>query len=64
MKEWEERLPENYFSRIHRSTIINLEYVERMESWFNRSYRIYLRQTTEPFVMSRRYAARLKLRFG
>jgi two-component system, LytTR family, response regulator len=64
LKEWEERLPEKYFSRIHRSTIINLEFVEKMENWFNRSYRIYLRQTSEPFVMSRRYAARLKLRFG
>jgi two-component system LytT family response regulator len=64
LKEWEERLPEKYFSRIHRSTIINLEFVEKMENWFNRSYRIYLRQTAEPFVMSRRYAARLKLRFG
>jgi two-component system LytT family response regulator len=64
LKEWEERLPEKYFSRIHRSTIINLEFVEKMESWFNRSYRIYLRQTPEPFVMSRRYATRLKLKFG
>ncbi|HXG67689.1 MAG TPA: LytTR family DNA-binding domain-containing protein [Blastocatellia bacterium] len=64
LKEWEERLPEKYFARIHRSTIINLEYVERVESWFNRSYRIYLRNIAEPFVMSRRYAARLKLRFG
>ena len=64
LKEWEERLPEKYFSRIHRSTIINLEFVEKMESWFNRSYRIYLRHTSEPFVMSRRYATKLKLRFG
>jgi two-component system LytT family response regulator len=64
LKEWEERLPEKYFSRIHRSTIINLEFVEKMEGWFNRSYRIYLRQTPEPFVMSRRYATKLKLKFG
>jgi two-component system, LytTR family, response regulator len=64
LKEWEERLPERYFSRIHRSTIINLEYVDRIENWFNRSYRIYLRKIEEPFIMSRRYAARLKLKFG
>jgi two-component system LytT family response regulator len=64
LKEWEERLPEKQFTRIHRSTIINLEYVERVESWFNRSYRIHLRRVAEPLVMSRRYAARLKLKFG
>lgn len=64
LKEWEERLPEKHFTRIHRSTIINLEYVERVESWFNRSYRLHLRGVAEPLVMSRRYAARLKERFG
>jgi two-component system LytT family response regulator len=64
LKEWEERLPERYFSRIHRSTIINLEYVDKIENWFNRSYRVYLRRVEEPFIMSRRYAARLKLKFG
>ncbi len=64
LKEWEERLPEKYFTRVHRSTIVNLEYVERLESWFNRSYRIYLKTLQEPLVMSRRYAARLKDRFS
>jgi len=64
LKEWEERLPENHFTRIHRSRIINLEYVERVESWFNRSYRIHLQRIKEPLVMSRRYAARLKAKFG
>ena len=64
LKEWEERLPENHFTRIHRSTIINLEYVARVESWFNRSYRIHLQNVKEPLVMSRRYAARLKEKFG
>ena len=64
LKEWEERLPEKHFVRIHRSTIINLEYIENIESWFNRSYRVYLRHIAEPFVVSRRYASQLKLKFG
>ena len=63
LKDWEERLPAN-FTRIHRSTIIKVEYVERLESWFNRSYRIHIRQLAEPLVMSRRYAARFKTNFG
>lgn len=64
LKDWEERLPAKHFTRIHRSTIINVDYVERLESWFNRSYRIHLRQLPEPLVMSRRYAARFKAAFG
>jgi two-component system LytT family response regulator len=62
MKEWEERLPDKYFMRIHRSSIINLEYVERVEKWFNYSFQVYLRGMPEPFTISRRYAARLKER--
>jgi len=64
LKEWEERLPENYFARIHRSTIVNLEYVERIEGHFNRSYQIHLRHLPEPLLVSRRYAAQLRQKFG
>jgi len=64
LKDWEERLPAKHFTRIHRSTIINIEYVEKVESWFNRSYRIHIRQIAEPLIMSRRYAARFKTTFG
>lgn len=64
LNEWEARLPEKYFTRIHRSCIVNLESVERVESWFNRSCRIYLQNYSEPLTVSRRYAARLKLKFG
>jgi two-component system LytT family response regulator len=64
LRDWEERLPAKHFTRIHRSTIINVNYVERVESWFNRSYRIHIRQIAEPLVMSRRYAARFKTTFG
>jgi two-component system LytT family response regulator len=63
MVEWEERLTPKYFVRIHRSTIVNLEYVEKVEKWFNSSYHVYLQNHSEPFKMSRRYAARLKERF-
>lgn len=60
LKEWEGRLPAKSFCRIHRSTIVNIERVERVEKWLNYSYRVYLLGLKEPFVMSRRYAARLK----
>jgi two-component system LytT family response regulator len=60
LNEWEERLPEKHFARIHRSTIINIEFVERVEKSFNYSFEVYLRGAGESFMMSRRYAARLK----
>lgn len=63
MVEWEERLTPKHFVRIHRSTIVNLECVEKVEKWFNASYHVYIQNLHEPFQMSRRYASKLKERF-
>ncbi len=63
MVEWEERLTPKHFVRIHRSTIVNLECVEKVEKWFNASYRVYIQNIQDPFQMSRRYASKLKERF-
>jgi two-component system LytT family response regulator len=60
MKEWEQRLPQNYFCRIHRSTIINMEYVKKLEEWFNYSYRVFMNYISEPYLISRRYVSKLK----
>lgn len=62
LKDWEVRLPENFFVRIHRKAIINIEYVDHIEGWFNYSYKVFLKEIKEPLVMSRRYAAKLKNR--
>ncbi len=64
MKEWEERLPEKAFCRIHRSTIANTRYIVKVEEWFNNSYRIYLESYSKPLAMSRRHAAKLKKTMG
>jgi len=64
MKEWEQRLPQNYFCRIHRSTIVNMEYIDRLEEWFNYSYRVYMKGLDDPYLLSRRYAAKLKNKLG
>lgn len=58
--EWEVRLPDKHFARIHRGTLINVAFVERTDKWFNYSYQVYLRGIKAPFTMSRRYAAKLK----
>ena len=64
LREWVDRLPERDFVRIHRSTVVNLEFVERLEEWSHFSYRVYLRGLTEPLQMSRRWAARARSRLG
>jgi two-component system LytT family response regulator len=64
VKQWEARLPGNAFVRIHRSTIVNLRKVSRLESWFNHGYRVFVDGLSKPLTMSRRYRHRLSDRFG
>lgn len=60
LREWESRLPGSQFVRVHRNSVINLEYVEKIEDWFNYSYKIHLKGIEGPVIMSRRYALKLK----
>jgi len=64
LSEWESRLPEKHFTRIHRSTIINLDQIEKIDTWFNRTLQIQLKTAPKQFAVSRRYAAKLKDRFA
>lgn len=63
LREWEERLPEKYFLRIHRQTIINLEEIEEIETWFNRTFQVRLKNFRQKLSVSRRYAVKLKQKF-
>lgn len=60
LKQWEEELPENNFVRIHRSSIVNIEHVDRIEKNSNSRQKAYLKNIPEPIEVSRRYAKRLK----
>ncbi|HVN59295.1 MAG TPA: LytTR family DNA-binding domain-containing protein [Bacteroidales bacterium] len=62
MQEWEIRLPDKHFCRIHRSTLVNLNYIARLEEYFNNSFQVYLKGMEKPFTMSRRYAAAIRNR--
>jgi two-component system LytT family response regulator len=64
MNEWEERLPAQYFLRIHRSTIINIDFIEKAEKWFNYSSLIRLRGVEKTFKVSRSYFKKIKERFS
>lgn len=50
----EDRFSGLNFARIHRSTIVNLDFVEEVQSWFHGDYVIILRDGTR-LKMSRRY---------
>lgn len=60
LKEWEEVLPSENFIRIHRGTIINLDYVVKLDKWFNRTYKVYLKGNNEALDISQRFAVKLK----
>lgn len=64
LKEWEYLLPSNSFSRIHRSTLINLNFIQRIERSFNYSYYVFIKNRQEPLILSRRYALLLKKKYA
>lgn len=54
-----ERLDEKYFFRANRKFIINLSWIERIESWFNGGLKVYLKDGKEVEV-SRRQSSKLR----
>ncbi len=63
LASWSDILPENYFVRVHRSTIINVNYILKIEKWFKDSLRIVIKNYKKPVNVSKRYAAKLKANF-
>lgn len=64
MKEWSMRLPDTHFCRIHRSYIVNLDFVEEIEKEYNYDFTVKLKNCDKSLVMSRRYARFLKEKMG
>ena len=60
MQEWESRLPEQHFCRVHRSTIVNISKINKIEPWYNQSYHVHINGINEPLIMSRRYFKKIK----
>jgi two-component system LytT family response regulator len=58
---WEMQLGTS-FVRVHRSVLVNLDFIERIVRSTNYTYEIYLRGRTAPIPMSRRRALKLKRR--
>lgn len=59
----ESQLDPKKFLRVHRSTIVNLDCVKELQSWFHGDYRIIMR-TGKELMLSRNYRDRLSGLFG
>lgn len=60
IKDWMLILPSEYFVRIHRSTIINLEFVERIEKYGKRAGKVFLTGESSSYDISQRFTRELK----
>jgi len=56
LRNWLEILPGQNFLRIHRGTIINTEYLDRIEKTNGRTYEVYMKNKKEPLLLSQRYS--------
>jgi two-component system LytT family response regulator len=59
LKNLEERLDPTSFLRVHRSAIVNLDAIERLEPWFHGEFIVVLRDGTKVHS-SRTYSERLR----
>ncbi len=60
LKRWSNILPTISFLQIHRSTIININFVENLKKLSESSYEVYMQNCSEPFNVSVRNAKKLK----
>jgi len=63
LNEWEQILPDNLFTRIHRTTIVNIDYIKKIEKFKVNSYKVILIDTSEEFEISRRYSKKIREHF-
>ncbi len=60
LKNFQERLDPNRFLRVHRSAIVNIDAIQRLERWFHGEYSVVLRDGTK-LTSSRSYSERLRM---
>jgi two-component system LytT family response regulator len=63
IKNWDNRLPSEVFIQIHRSTIVNLLNVSKIEKWTNDTGRLFLKGIEKPFEISRSYFFQIKKKY-
>jgi len=64
IRNWVDTLPSKNFLRIHRATIINMSFLDRIEKSGNRNYDVYLKNISTPFPLSQRYGNIMRKTFS
>ena len=64
IRSWVDTLPSKDFLRIHRATIINMSFLDRIEKSGNRNYDVYLKNISTPFPFSQRYGNIMRKTFS
>lgn len=62
LKDLENRLLTYGFFRIHKSFLVNLEYVVRLSPWFNGAFQLQIEGCNEMLSVSRNYVKALRMR--
>jgi two-component system LytT family response regulator len=63
IKNWDNRLPNDVFIQIHRSSLVNLLNVVKIEKWTNDTGRLFLKGVEKPFEISRSYFFQIKKKY-
>ncbi|MFN4083012.1 MAG: LytR/AlgR family response regulator transcription factor [Bacteroidia bacterium] len=63
IKNWEAKLPKEIFIQIHRSTIVNIQNIQKIEKWSNDTGKLFLKNVPEPLDISRSHFFSIKKRF-
>lgn len=64
ISDWENRLPDKNFIRIHRSTIINFDFIVKIDHHVTGTAEVILQGFSEPLDISRNYFKKLKRRYS
>lgn len=60
LNAWEKSLDKSSFIRIHRSIIINLNFIEKMSKWTSGTYLVHICGIEKSFNISQRYASQIR----
>lgn len=61
--EWEECLPKGSFIRVHRSAIVNVNFIEKITRGTSYSHQIKMKSTESQIPISKKYLKQIKERF-
>ena len=64
IRNWVDTLPSKDFLRIHRATIINISFLDKIEKSGIRNYDVYLKNIPTPFPLSQRYGNIMRKTFS